>query len=646
MTEKKLALVIQLSTAAKAYSQTNVVLSAHSYACRFASFAYFLPGPFASRLGPIPTLLSPLYGLPQEEHGHDALLITHHRNQFENVAFEQMLMVKSLVLHGEGTPLICTHNSVLFLRKYLRFCSSGSNPHLLKPKTSMRHSGMGPTKHERRSDVDKRTSPYNCRDRLQNDRPIHEKEAKIHPAVSRKPRRIRKHSQGIAVTPPIDNHEPPDAPTRPPEDDDIDLFNEISSETRAELLSVVNNSLPSPGKFILFNPTSRASLYRNLLYLIGVRKPSAPLPSLVDYHSRYPGWQSTRSYNVLIDLSLRHKQHGITAHLFRSLERNGVSMNTESHKLMVRCLVQQSMWEDAWNYVWSQIKRNSLPKDANGREAIPFSIWLELCRAPKKRRNPFRCGGSSITLEEKYQYLHNITPAKVPSLETTSPFAIFCHVDLMLRTDRQKPAISLTKAYFKTLPQFLNQKAVLGCLRIIHCHMAHRTTKPGLPRFFDVRRTLISFLQLNPSLRPNGRTLCLLFKSLQRAKKCGTVAWVQLAKFKKDWGPQVENRRVLRRVAQLALKEGRLDITKKIHIHDFGSRVRRRTRLREESVVGRLEAPSQGRRLPYRLIYPRNGREARLWYRHRVRTRLKLGRLSLKGLVRPSQGRRACDTGP
>jgi len=563
-----------------------------------------------------------------------------------------MLIVELLlvVLHGEGTPLLRTSNFVLFLQKYLRRCSSGSKGHFPKPKPSMRHSGMGPTKHERRSDADKRKSPYNFRDRLRNDRPIHEKEAKIHPAVSRKPPRTKKHAQGTAVTPPIDNYEPPeppDIPTTPPDHDNIDFFNEISPESRAELLSVVNDSLPNPGRFFLFDPNSRATLYRNLLYLIGVRKPSAPLPSLLDYHNHYPGLQSTRSYNILIDLSLRHKQPGVTAHLFRSLKRNGVPMNIESHKLMVRCLVQQSMWEDAWNYVWSQIKLNSLPKDANGREAIPFSIWLELCRSPKKRRRPFRCEESSITLEEKYEYLHNITPGKVPSLETTSPFAIFCLVDLMLRTGRQKPAASLTKAYFKALPQFLNQKAVLSCLKIIRCHMGHCTTKPGLPRFYDVRRMLISFLQLNPSLKPNGRTLCLLFKSLQRAKKCGTVAWMQLAKFKKDWGPQVENRRILRCVSQLALKEGRLDITKIIHRQDYGLRIRGRMRLREESLVGRLEAANQGHRLPYRLIYPRNGREARHWYRHRVRTRLKLGRLPFKGLVRtPSQGRHARDTGP
>lgn len=460
---------------------------------------------------------------------------------------------------------------------------------------------------------------------------------KIHPVVSRKSRRIRKKAQGICCNPILDPHESPDIETCLPDDGGIDLFKEIPLESRTELLPVVRDSLPSPGSHLLINPSSRASLYRNILYLINVRKPSAPLPSLLDYHRHYPEWQSTRSYNVLIDLSLRHRQFGMTEHLFRSLKCNGLPLNIESHKLMVRCLVQNGMWDGAWDYVWSLIKQKRLPRDAQGRETIPFTIWLELCRTPKKRRKRFGSGGSSTTVEERYQFLHNVTPGNMPSLRTTPPFAVFCLVDLMLRTGRQQPAVSLTKAYFKALPQFLNKKLVLGCLRIVHSHMAHSTAKLGLPRFFDVRRTLISFLQLHPSFRPNGRTLCLLFKSLQRARKCGTIAWKQLSTFKKDWGPQVENRRVLRWVSRLALKEGRLDITKKIHVTDVASRIRRRRRLRQESLLSRLNliAPGQRRRLPYRLIYPKNGREAREWYRHRSRTRLKRSRVSLKRSVRP-----------
>lgn len=364
-------------------------------------------------------------------------------------------------------------------------------------------------------------------------------------------------------------------------------------------------------------PTSRTSLYQNLLYFINVHKPTATLPSLVDYHSRYSAWHSTRSYNLLLDLSLRHRQYGVTEHLFRSLRLNCVPFNIETHRLVVRCLVQQNMWDDAWDYVKS-LQDQKLPGHQCGK--IPFHIWLELCRSPKKRRKASDSEGAKLTLEEQYELLHDSSPPNIPPLSATPPFAIFCLVDLMLRLGRQATATALTEAYFKALPHSLSKQSVVNCLRIIHSHLAHCKAKPGLPKFNVTRQMLISFLRLHPSLKPNGRTLCLLFKTLQRSKRCGTIAWRYLAKFKKDWGPQVENRRVLCRVSQLALKEGRLDIIKNIQKLEVASRIHRRRRLRESKWVttGKL------RRLPYRLIYPRNGKESRMWHRHRARIRLKL----------------------
>jgi hypothetical protein len=79
-------------------------LSAQSYACPFASFAYFL---FPTRFGPIPTLLPPLYKLLPEEHGHDVLLLMHRQNQFGSMAFEQILTatVQAVLLEGGTIPL-------------------------------------------------------------------------------------------------------------------------------------------------------------------------------------------------------------------------------------------------------------------------------------------------------------------------------------------------------------------------------------------------------------------------------------------------------------------------------------------------------------------------------------------------------------
>ncbi len=412
------------------------------------------------------------------------------------------------------------------------------------------------------------------------------------------------------------NQVPRNTQIRRPNADKLHLLHAIPQESRAKLSSTVRDALTVPEPFVLTTPTSRISLYQNLLYLINAYRPTATLPSLVDYHRHYSDWHSTRSYNLLLDLSLRHRQYGVTEYLFRSLRLECIPLNVETHKLVVRCLVQQNMWDDAWGYVQTLFSGDE-------RGTIPFPIWLEFCRLPKKRRKLSKGEGPKATLEEQFELLHNSSPTDIPLLSVTPPFAIFCLVDLMLRLGRHATAMALTEAYLKALPRSLTRRSVVNCLRIIHSHLARCTAKSGLPRFYAARQMLISFLQLHPALKPNGRTLCLLFKALQRAKRCGTVAWKQLAKFKNDWGPQVENRCVLRRVSQLALKEGRLDITQKIRKLEFVSRLHRRE-------DGQLKQVRKRRRLPYRLIYPRNGKEARMWYRHRARICIKLLRVSKK----------------
>lgn len=403
---------------------------------------------------------------------------------------------------------------------------------------------------------------------------------------------------------------------RRPDADKLHSRHVIPQESRPKLSSTVRDALTAPEPFVLTTPTSRLSLYQNLLYLVNTHRPTATMPSLVDYHRRYSDWHSTRSYNLLLDLSIRHRQYGVTEYLFRSLRLECIPLNVETHKLVVRCLVQQNMWDDAWGYVHTLFSG-----DEHG--TIPFSIWLEFCRLPKKRRTAPQGEGPKATLEEQFELLHNCSPTDIPPLSTTPPFAVFCLVDLMLRLGKQATAMALTESYLKALPRSLTSRSVVNCLRIIHTHLAHCKVKSGLPRFYAARQMLISFLQLHPALKPNTRTLCLLFKTLQRAKRCGTVAWKQLAKFKNDWGPQVENRSVLRRVSQLALKEGRLDITQKIRKLEFVFRHHRRE-------DGELKEVRKRRRLPYRLIYPRNGKEARMWCRHRARICVKLVRVSKK----------------
>ena len=111
--------------------------------------------------------------------------------------------------------------------------------------------------------------------------------------------------------------------------------------------------------------------------------------------------------------------------------------------------------------------------------------------------------------------------------------------------------------------------------------------------------------------------------STQRAKKCGTIAYKVLQTARKEWGPLVEGRRVQRRVALLAVKEGRHDLVRNVLRDESAMRYVRHGQLLAQQAADNLtpllETDRPYTRLPLHVIYPRKGRETRLWYRLRSR---------------------------
>lgn len=410
---------------------------------------------------------------------------------------------------------------------------------------------------------------------------------------------------------------------------------EIPPEIWSEVATTVNSIIPEPHTSYLLTPTSRISLYRNLLFLINDRKPPASLPALIDYLHQYPKLQSTRCYNLLIDLSIRHRFYGITTQLFRSLRQHSLPQNIDTYKLHVRYLVQQALWNEAWTYVRHlQIERR-LPRDQDGRDEIPLPIWLEFCRVPKKRGSSSQKNAQisssqehldTVTFVHQHRILSETKPTRMPQLSDTPPYAVYCLVQLMLKSGKQSEAMELTKAYFKAIPRAMDTRKMLTCLRIIHIHLASCTAKQGLPRFTKARRTLITLLRLHPSLHPTSRTVALLFKILERAKRCGTVAWHHLAKFKRDFGGHLQDRRVLRHVCRLALKEGRMDIVKKTRRLNSAAFRYRQRRLLEASFTKSVKWIPKAKhvRNPLRKVCTMDGRESQLWTGLRAKIRQKL----------------------
>lgn len=378
-------------------------------------------------------------------------------------------------------------------------------------------------------------------------------------------------------------------------------------------------------------PKTSTALHRNLLHLINIRRPVLRLPVLLDYHALYPDLQSTASYNLLISLSLRHGSHGITRQLLARLEIADIPKDTETYRLIVRWFIARGLWNNAWNFVGQLKEEGKISSD------IPYRLWLELCRSPKPRRKRRFVNDEEGRLIRTYfervedkledilvrqKLLLQNRPAHIPTLANTRPFAVYCLVQLLVMTKNRERALALTKAFFKTMSRSMDSRNVMWCLNIVHVLMMSSPLKDGLPRFYETRKILLSSVKLHPLLRPNSRSLYLLLAPLRRAKHCGTIAWKTLRTFRSYWGKMVVDLSVKRRVAQLALKEGRLDVVKKLGLPElpsYGSCRHRRSNEKNLATASRRGPLASQIRLSSREFYFREGREARLWVRLKMR---------------------------
>ncbi|KAG6841913.1 hypothetical protein C0991_005093 [Blastosporella zonata] len=382
------------------------------------------------------------------------------------------------------------------------------------------------------------------------------------------------------------------------------------------------------------------SLYQNLLRLIHHHNPPPSLPILLDYHDLHTGLRSTRSYNLLISLAMRTASYGTVRWLLESMRAERVPASLETWKWRVRWLVQSGMWDKAWRTSMEISPRtNERIKDEERvvfkvTNALPLPIWMEFFRTLKygatrirtRRRPhtitaPLNSSSSPDPLDlysTRYHTLMNNRPIAIPhDLSRTPPKHIYHAVWTMLHVGQAETALSLTKSYFSCLPPRLPGSWYQTCLDILHLHIAKGSTQKGLRRLYESRRTLVSLLSIYPTLRPTSTTLFLLLSPLYRAKRCGTVAANTVRAFKSQYGSRSEDRRVRRRVALLALKEGRSDIVKDMLRRERGARWAHATWRLTRRVIG-TAAKSWPRKLlrpPTRTIFRRNGQEERRWCR-------------------------------
>ena len=396
----------------------------------------------------------------------------------------------------------------------------------------------------------------------------------------------------------------------------------ISSNDLSAYLTTVNIEALPPSSFSLLpKPTSARSLYHNILHILRTRKPGASLAALVDYHLLFPDHHSTKSYNLLISLSIHHRAYGITESLFTAMQHYSIQNNIETYQLHVRWFIYQGFWDRAWSYIMQSMK-----KFPGG--TIPFPIWLEFCHTRKGRtiilddtfnshkKMVQKVSEPSSLFSARRKVMNTNRPLSIPALQDTPPAAIRNIVQLMVKAKLRRQALKLTEDYFKALPLELNRRMNHRCLDIVKVHLAFNGTgKTGLARFNVAKTLLFSLLSSNPSLRPTSDTLIYVLSTLKKAKRCGTRAWNFVSLCKEKWGPEVEDRRVQRHLSKWALKEGRMDIVATILRAEALERRARQRRILELEVVGDLRRPRAKllHRPCVRRMYPRNGREAQLW---------------------------------
>ena len=145
-------------------------------------------------------------------------------------------------------------------------------------------------------------------------------------------------------------------------------------------------------------------------------------------------------------------------------------------------------------------------------------------------------------------------------------------------------------------------------MEIIHLHILH-IQKRGLAKYHSSIRVLCHYLAFHSQLRPTSKTLFCILQTLRCTKKAGTISQRLLDSFEQRWGPEAIDHQVRRRLASLALKEGRVDIAQAQVAHQSRPEIKRNSRL-SNSGPTKTRFPKLPR---IRFIYLGRNKEVQRW---------------------------------
>ncbi|KAK7694957.1 hypothetical protein QCA50_002145 [Cerrena zonata] len=390
-----------------------------------------------------------------------------------------------------------------------------------------------------------------------------------------------------------------------------------------------------------WTPCTPRGLCEGLLRILH-NDPPPSLSELLHYHASYGPLQSVKSYNLLISVALWHNQWGVARKLLNRMEFANILPDVETRKLRVRLLIRTGSWLRAWRQECSLSENEGSP--------LPFRVWAEFFGTAK--HHGFR--RSEIITTPGGEFSSRAIP--VPRSETEDPDShlnrirlllqylpdvranqvhkvpariIYSVVNATLSHGHTEYARELTERYFRALPPVLVDAQLRHCMEIIHLHIL-RVQKRGLSKYYGSLWVLRRYLPMHSQFRPTPKTVLCILNTLQGTKRAGSLALRVAESFKKRWGPDVIDTQVRRRIASLALKEGRLDIAQAQTTCQSTSVFRQQFRpikLRRRKLMGR-RTPNLPR---IRVIYSGRNKERqrqrllrrRVWQRTRTKPLLK-----------------------
>ena len=296
-------------------------------------------------------------------------------------------------------------------------------------------------------------------------------------------------------------------------------------------------------------------LSRRLLRLY-TSSPHVSIQSLVSYHDTFPDQQSSRSYNFLLRLAIRHSAFGTAHALLRTMRASRVPEDQTTWKLCVRLLVREGRWPYAYNLIINLPKNR--PRTPFSSDGVPVPVWAELLGTAKRRAF---CGPSHIrdpgmnTLTRYRHVMRQLPKLGVSLMDAPPPRVVYASVAALLRMQEREAARQVTTQFLTMDPKCLG-------LRLVHLHVAAEPGRHSLMTFYRALQDLRGFHMICPRLEPNSTTLFLLLGHLKGVKQCGIIGHKFVRWFRRRWGNSVVSPRVERRLLALAVKEKRVDLVR------------------------------------------------------------------------------------